>query len=205
MQVLSTNKERGKDLSSTISVRKNGAGFTLIEILVIISVTSVLSAILVSYSRESGRIMLLINNQAKLVSLVSRAKSLSIATFIENIALPSNPSDPKICGYGVHVEKSVGEIFIFKDLAQNCSSGDNRFGSGDVKLTSQLDVLKLDSWIIQFGSDTTLNDVMFIPPDPIVLINNDSSFQEALISIETKDKSGKVIVKVSNAGRISTK
>lgn len=179
-------------------------GFTLIEILVVISVTLVLSGILIGYSREAGKQLILVNNQAKLVSLIARAKSLSIATFIEN-TLPSAPGSPITCGYGVHVDTASGEIFIFRDLAVNCASGDNKFGSGDVKLTGQLDVFKLDSQAIQFASDTTLRDIIFIPPDPTVIINGAVSTKEAAISIEIKGGSSKSTVKVNNAGRISTK
>ena len=180
-------------------------GFTLIEMLVVISVTLILSAVLIGYSREAGKQLLLVNNQAKLVSLISRAKSLSIVTFIENTALPSSPSDPKVCGYGVHVEKGTGEVSIFRDLAIDCANSDNKFGSGDVKLTSQLDIFKLDSQVTQFASDTTLRDVIFIPPDPTTIINGDVSTKEAAISIEVKDGSSKSTVKINNAGRISTK
>lgn len=319
-------------------------GFTLIEMLVIISIILIFSTILIGYSREAGKQLLLVNNQANLVSLISRAKSLSIATFIENTALPLSPSDPKVCGYGVHIEKGAGEAFIFRDLAQDCSSGDNRFGSGDVKLTGQLDIFKLDPVVAEFGSadttitptvtpsadtsgkhwwawdygggdkqyfyltpaekeqkiramqweggfgpldeappsaapaptltpttqkyevqrgygggtvtfnsydeawdyvkrasgnmgltnidqigggwtitptvtppvtspttspgqtpGTTLSDIIFIPPDPTVIINGYRTVKEASLNIETKDKSIKVVVEVNNAGRISTK
>ena len=183
---------------------KNNSGFTLIEMLVIISVTLVLSGILIGYSREAGKQLILVNNQAKLVSLIARAKSLSTATFLEN-ALPLNPGDPRICGYGVHADTGSGEIFIFRDLAVDCASGDNKFGSGDVKLTGQLNVFELNLQATQFASDMTLHDIMFIPPDPTVIINGDASLREAMISIEVKDGSSKSIVKINNAGRISTK
>ncbi len=184
-------------------MQKN-SGFTLIEMLVIISVTLILSAILIGYSREAGKQLLLINNQAKLVSLVARAKSLSIITFLEN-TLPTGQNEPKMCGYGAHLERNSGEVFIFRDMAVDCSASDNKYTSSDTKLTGELNVFKLDTKVTQFASDNTLNDIIFIPPDPTIIINSDRSVQDAVIGIETKDGSGKVVVKVNNAGRISTK
>ena len=196
------------DKADTISPRNYNrscaTGFTLIEILVVVSVTLVLSGILIGYSREAGKQLILMNNQAKLVSLIARAKSLSTATFLEN-TLPLLPGSPVVCGYGVHVDTASGEIFIFRDLAVDCASGDNKFGSGDVKLTGQLNVFELNSQATQFASDTPLRAVIFIPPDPTIIINGDVSTKEAAISIEVKDGSSKSTVKINNAGRISTK
>ena len=180
------------------------SAFTLIEMLVIISVTLVLSTILIGYSRESSRQLLLINSQAKLVSLISRSKSLSTATFLENSSLPTGPSDPRICGYGIHLDQGAGEVFIFRDMAVNCSTSDKKFALGDAKLSGQLDIFKMDKNTTQFA-DTTLSDVVFVPPDPTVVINGDGSVQEAVLGIELKDQSSKVIVKINNAGRISTR
>lgn len=182
----------------------NERGFTLIEMLVIISVTIILSAILIGYSREAGRQLLLVNNQAKLVSLIARAKSLSTSTFLQD-PLPAGPSDPKTCGYGAHLAGVSGEIFIFRDMAVDCSLSDNKYTSSDTRLAGELNVFKLDAKVVQFASDNTFNDIIFIPPDPTIVINSDVSVQEAVISIETKDGFGKVVVKVNNAGRISTK
>lgn len=178
-------------------------GFTLIEMLVTISVTLILSGVLIGYSREAGKQLILANHQAKLMSLISRAKSLSTTTFLES-ALPLNPGDPKICGYGVHADTGSGGIFIFRDLAVDCASGDNKFGSGDVKLTGELNVFQLNLQATQFASGTNFNDVIFIPPDPTVIINGEKSVEvkEAALAIEIKDKSSKVIIKVNNAGRI---
>ncbi|OGY59107.1 MAG: hypothetical protein A3E61_02375 [Candidatus Colwellbacteria bacterium RIFCSPHIGHO2_12_FULL_43_12] len=184
---------------------RNKGGFTLVEMLVTISVTLILSGILIGYSREAGKHLVLVNNQAKLVSLIARAKSLSTATFFEG-TLPLNPGDPRICGYGVHVDTVSGEIFIFRDLAVDCvMNGDNRFGSGDIPLTGQLNVFELTPQVTQFASDMTLDDIIFIPPDPTIIINGDTSLKEAMISIEVKDGSSKSIIKINNAGRISTK
>ena len=186
------------------------SGFSLIEMLVVMSITLVLSAILIGYARESGRQMLLISSQAKVVNIISRAKSLSVATLIDENGLPADAS-LKICGYGVHVDRELGQVFIFRDLAVDCSADDPTrryvFDDKDVKLISTLDVFSVPDTTIQFGDDTTLTDVLFIPPDPTIVVNaNADPFpQSAKITLQSKDKALSVVIKIDNAGKISTK
>jgi len=182
--------------------KHRGNGFTLIEIIIVLTIISITSAILVGYSRESARQLLLINYQAKLVSLITRAKSLSTTTFLEGP--PPSPGDPKTCGYGLHVDQALGEAFVFRDLAVNCALSDNRFSSGDVKLESQLNTFKLDTKLYQFAADTTLTDVIFIPPDPVIIINGSVPILEGVLSVEPKDQTNKSIIRINNVGRIST-
>lgn len=190
-------------------MQKN-AGFTLIEMLVIIAILTVFSGILISYNKDSGRQMLLVANQAKLVSLISRAKSLSISTFLDSSASPAL-GDPITCSIGVHVNRSSGEVFIFRDLATDCSLlADNKYTGDSEKagLLGELNTFKLDSKIVEFTPPAAddLNDIVFIPPDPQILINNDQNKLDAQVGIKIKDSStSKIIIKVNNAGQISTK
>ncbi len=180
-------------------------GFSLIEMLVVMSITVLFSTILIGYARESGRQMVLISSQAKVINLISRAKSLSVATFIDESGLPTNSAAPKICGYGVHVDNVAGQVFIFRDLAVDCSTSDNKFGSGDAMLSSNLDTFSVPN-TIQFGVDTDLTDVLFIPPDPIIVINTSKSLPSAKLTLQNKDNATlNVLVKIDNAGKISTK
>lgn len=185
-------------------------GFSLIEMLVVMSITLVLSAILIGYSREAGRQLLLISSQAKVVNLISRAKSLSVATFIDTNGLPAS-GESKICGYGVHVDKELGQVFIFRDLAVDCSDSASSsyrvFSEGsDEKLQGTLDLFSLPD-TIQFGTatDTTLINVLFIPPDPTIIINKGAS-QLAQVTLQSS-KGGNLnfVVKIDDAGKISTK
>jgi len=160
--------------------------FTTIEILVIIGILSLLSATLILYSRTGERQINLFKEQAKITEIISRAKSLSIATY-GKLGVP--------CGYGVHFE-APSAFLIFKDLAADCKDSDQKY-SGAAEIYESF---QLDSTII-FDS-LSLSDIIFIPPDPTVIITPPQD--EATIIIKTIDGSKSIIIKVTNAGQIST-
>ncbi len=161
-------------------------GFTTIELLVVISILSLLSAILIAYSRTGERQIILFREGAKVKEIISRAKFLSLAIYGES-EVP--------CGYGVHFETS-GSFIIFKDLAVNCASSDRRY-SGSVEAYESF---KLDPAIL-FDS-LTLSDVVFIPPNPTVVITPVKD--EAVVILKTIDGEGSIKITITSAGQIST-
>ena len=48
------------------------------------------------------------------------------------------------------------------------------------------------------------SDILFIPPDPFVVIDNNFLKTEVLIKIETVDGKSEKIIKVTNSGQITT-
>jgi len=71
-------------------MKKNG-GFTLVETLVVIGILMVLTTTLIAYTRSSGKQIVLYTEQAKLIGILNRAKSL---------ALQRNMAET-VCAYGV--------------------------------------------------------------------------------------------------------
>ncbi len=53
-------------------------------------------------------------------------------------------------------------------------------------------------------SELGVYSVIFIPPDPKVIIDNDISKNEGLIKISTIDNLAERIIKITNAGQITT-
>jgi prepilin-type N-terminal cleavage/methylation domain-containing protein len=183
-------------------------GFTLVEVVVTMAILIIFSGILVGYNQTSSRQLILVSYQAKLMSLISRAKSLSTSTFLDNLNSSYNPGDPITCAYGAHVDKTSGEIFIFRDMAVDCQSSDNKYSGNSERnnLTGDLNIFKLDFKTSEFMSETDLNDVIFIPPDPKVIINSDINIVQAQIGLKLKNSdASKVIIKVNNVGQISTR
>jgi len=156
-------------------IKRKSYGFTIIELVVVFGIIITMSTILISYSRRSGRQLLLSSTESKVVGLISRAKFLSIQTFFEDTSLGAGLT--KICAYGVHVDSTANEIFIFQDRVNSSVDcpGDNKYspsGLIDARLTGELNEVKLDSQIMYMSGTTNLDDVVFIPPDPTIKINN---------------------------------
>ena len=161
-------------------------GFTIIEMLVVIGTLALISAILIINIRTGEQQVTLFREQARIVSILSRAKSLSVATFGKT-GVP--------CGYGVHFE-APGTFLIFKDLADNCQASDQKYsGAAEIHESFQLDpALRFDT--------LSLSDVIFIPPDPSIVIT--PSQDEATIIIKTIKSGTSATIKINSAGQIST-
>lgn len=168
--------------------RTKQKGFTTIEMLVIIGVLSLLSATLLVYSRAGERQITLFKEQAKIIGVLTKAKSLSVAAFGKT-GVP--------CGYGVHFE-TPRTYLIFKDLADDCLLADKKYsGTSEIFESFQLDSLTVFDSLV-------LTDIVFIPPNPTVILDNDFSKTEALIKIKTTDGKGERIIKINNGGQITT-
>jgi len=208
----STNRKTAKNAGFIPTLKRKCGGFTLIEMLVVIGVIGVLTAILIGYSRQSSRNLALTSSQAKALSLFSRAKFLSIETFFDQLDNP--PDDLRICAYGVHVDQETGEIFIFQDRVEEdpidedeCSSSNNVFDSDDdVALSSELDYMKLDDRILEIRENpaTTLENVVFIPPDPDVIINDNPSDSEGAVEVGLIDDEFSYTITVDRSGQVRT-
>src|SRR3989344_3199887 len=96
--------------SQLLAVARLRRAFTLIEILVVISVITMLSAFVLTYNATSRNQVALRIEQAELVQTISRAKSLALATY-------NKPEVP--CGYGVYINYSENNyaIFSYDDFA----------------------------------------------------------------------------------------
>jgi len=159
-------------------------GFTLIEMLIVLSVSAMLTTMMIFYTRAGERQILLLREQAKLVSALLRAKSLAIQTYTTTAS--------EICGYGVRFETT--RYLIFKEL---CSNNDLQYTDA----SEDVEVIPLNS-AIQF-LNPTLTEVLFIPPDPQTILTPAQTTAVITIAL-TIDSAATVIVKVNNAGQITT-
>lgn len=173
-------------------------GFTLIELLVVMSLTIILTGGLLIYSRGSERQLILLRDEAKIIGALHQAKSMALSVA------------GGVCGYGVHFEK-YGGIIVFKDLSPSsnpdCRDANNIYISQQGKDCGQIpeciSQTSLDK-SIQF-SDLNFKDIVFIPPDLTVIIDNNVSKTKSWVKIRV---SGGVLEReiiVNNSGQISEK
>ncbi len=160
-------------------------GFTLVEILVVTGVLSLISAILIVYVRSGSQQIILFREQAQVISILARAKYLAISTF-GRTGVP--------CGYGVHFEQPRTFI-IFKDIAEDCQASDQKY-SGPEETYESFQIDKTLTF-----ENLTLSDILFIPPDPSVIITPDQD--DATIVLKTVNAENSVLIKINNAGQIS--
>lgn len=172
-------------------------GFTLIELLVVLGIMAMLSSIAIIYSRTGEQQIFLFKEQAKVVSVILRAKSLALQTFAES-------ATAGVCGYGAHfVGAPDNQFILFKDLAasgSDCGTADHRY-SGPAE---DFEVNKLENNLKFAPLDLT--DIVFVPPDPLVVLNPPlvPPQTSVLIKITTLDNVSEVKIKVSNAGQVTT-
>ena len=185
----------------TSSTSTNKKGFTLIELVVVMAITAVLISMVLGYSKESTRQLVLTSTQAKMLSLINRAKFLSIETFFGG----GRSGDQRICSYGVRVDRSNQEIFIFQDLSSSaeCPGNSNNVYDNGEELSGELNRVNLKDTVITFTENTTLTEAVFIPPDPKTKINN-SGATEARVEVKIREGKGQFTITINNAGQIKT-
>lgn len=172
-------------------------GYTTLEILVVISVTTMLTGIMILYSRTSENQIALVKEQAKVVNAFVRAKALAAETFAEN--------DPKPCAYGLFLDGR--NFIIFRDLPdpaapEDCNSANKQYDS--LNQEELFDSFVLDEHINIQGSATTFSEVIFIPPDPSTIINLDPGTDGAQLVLQTIDGSASSGIKINSAGQVTS-
>jgi len=184
------------------------SGFTLLEMLVSTGILIILSGIMVGYSRSAYSGLELTNKQYEMLALLFNSKSLS-QSFVLN-----PPPSKQICAYGVHIDRFGNKAFVFQDLvddADDCAASDNIFTSGE-ELAGPPNNFYLSSQL-EYGNSTdpaspNLSDIIFIPPDPSVVINHEPPgtrvYASASVIVQLKtDPSQNFKIKVNNFGQIS--
>ncbi len=180
-----------------IKIKKNifqfNNGFTIVELLITFTVISILSGGLVFYSRTAERQIILFKEQAKIIGIIQKAKTLSFATYAQE-TVP--------CGYGAYFQQNLNSIILFQDISPsmdlNCLDIDNSYTSQSEKIEE----IFLDK-TVKF-SELGVYNIIFIPPNPKIIIDNDISKSEGLIKISTTDDLMERAIKITNAGQITT-
>jgi len=171
--------------------KQNSRGFTLIELVVILGITTLLTAVLITYSRTGEKQIRLFRDQASAVNAILRAKSLAIQTQLNN-----PPTGGKICGYGVHFEET--RYIIFRDLVtgMNCAISDQIY-SGPDEIFETKELAEGN-----YFKDLVLSDILFIPPDPRTVLNPPTL--EAKLTLGAREENLSVEILVNNFGQVST-
>lgn len=165
------------------------SGFTLIELLVSIAIISIMLSITVVSAPANRREFLLSTSQEQLRTLIVRSRALSINSVVTGGQVLTGEQ----CGYGTHVDKTLGTAFIYY------SCGSKTFDPASTELTGTLNQMYLNK-SLKFSASAS-EDVFFLPPDPTVYIGGTTSTASTTILIETSSGEARG-VEVNSAGLI---
>ena len=151
---------------------KSQSGFTLIELMVTISMIVIFVSMAASYNRTADQQISLYREQGRVVNALYEARSLAITTYNRN------PNSLDACGYGIHIASSTS-LMVFKDLPDplnnnQCKSYTQPTGGIYTGSEEDVDSVSLSGVTINVvGGDVNSNpvDILFVPPDPVVFSN----------------------------------
>lgn len=167
-------------------------GYTILELLVVVAISALLSTIILTYGSGSRQQVALSIELTKMAQVISRAKSLAVATF----------NDPTACGYGVHFDYATREYYLAAyEAAPNCPS-----------IASVTNIRALEARLrlppeVDFGDGANkADDIFFVPPDPrtfAVIGGSLSGNATANIYLRTKDAVVAKTISVNHSGQIN--
>lgn len=185
-------------LNSHSRSRRSRSGFTLIEILVVISITAVFSLMSLTYSKAGERQTALYVEAQKLAGLIFRAKSLSLTTYRD--------ANPNRCGYGIEINYAAKTYSLFayqEPSVPNCPS----LTSAPPNFRTMISTYAIDSrLVLKNSASDSLSLVLFVPPNPKTLISFDDgasvSGGPAQVYLETSDSLAQRTIAINSYGQV---
>jgi prepilin-type N-terminal cleavage/methylation domain-containing protein len=209
----------------------NKKGFTLIEILIVLAITAVLSSLAIVYTHVGQNQISLSIEESKIAQLILEAKELSVATYGSNSAT---------CAYGVAFNYASSTVeSTYSLFAYNAATTSREYGDRPICPSLASTSIAIDHGAIQTyqsgswqvhtaqgvmlvnGTSTasdTIQDILFYPPDPCMLVSTDgNTFQSicdntfpynnpppaAYVYLSTVDGSMSRTITVNPAGQVS--
>ena len=202
---------------------KNSAGFTLLEITIVIVVITIMFSIFLVNYRGAEKEFALSRSAHKLAQDIRRVQEMAIAsqTTPPDFVDP-NPTFPE-GGYGIHLKKDDNFYIIFADCddgndydpygvdGRSCKDANPNLGESvnDEKilegfLEEGIYISKISEVEVSPPTETEIDEVVitFFPPEPeTTIIIDGSSKAEAVITL-TFDNVHKKTVRINKAGLI---
>jgi len=165
---------------------KGDKGFTLVEVLVSISIVVILTAVLVPRYRMLQKRSILIQDAHRLSESIREAQEMSVSGRRVEGVFPD--------GYGVYLRERDSEYIIFADM-----NDDGEFNNPVVDSVIERRDLNSSVEVRSLPRATPLH-VVFIPPEPETEIRNGPLFEELFIALGVKDTSYEKSVYINKAG-----
>ena len=175
--------------------RLSGRGYTLIELMVVITIIAIITAIVAANYHAGNRQVVLDMQVNEFAQDLRKMQEWSFAA--HEVPVGYSPGRASMPGYGIYVAKDSESYYLYTD-----NDNDKKYSSGD---TVQQTVY-LDSKLEITSCSPSPASINFIPPDPITVITdhltNSTSTVQASVTFQIKGASSKRTVVVNGAGLI---
>jgi len=144
-------------------------GFTIIEMMVTLSIITLLTVMVLAYSRQSESLTNLIRDSDRLLFKLRQVQSSSMLT------LQKSDTSNSICGWGISFDSTVNNSYIlFHDFCNpSINQGDNIYESGE-----EYETVNLLKGVVITKSD--IASIVFVPPEPKIKISFDGASSQTL-------------------------
>jgi prepilin-type N-terminal cleavage/methylation domain-containing protein len=189
---------------------RNRNGFTLVEILVVLGISALLSGMAIAYSNVSRNATALTVEEAKISQFILRAKSLAIATYGGTFTSGS----PVFCGYGVTFNLGATpqtySIFAYSPVTAPtaCPTGSSISSissAQEIQYSSGSWHVPLTNGVRLLSQADSLVTILFYPPDPRIFLSHDNaSFVSAPLKVhlQTTDGNNSANLSINAGGQI---
>ena len=184
-------------MARNLTILKKQTGFTLVELLVVIGIVALLSALVTINWRGSQDNLALQRSAVKVSQDIKRAAELSLRGQSFSCATGS------ITGYGIYFDiASPNSYLIFADCNNDQTYNAGPAGDGVIPNA----VAPLESGVIISAVTSSAVSIVFVPPDPTVTIKNGSGAAllsaQITLSLQNNPSSTKVMT-VNSKGVVS--
>lgn len=177
------------------NISKENFGFTLIELIVVMSLITILS------------VMVFLGRQGEEQKMSLQRTALQIAQDlreIQEMAMAISEEDcngQKSSNFGLYFdENSYPESYLF---FVDCNKNKSKDGSDNI-----IKEIKIEKGVKIIGVSPSSLDIIFVPPEPTIFINRESLGSEAEITVALKSNplipSNQKRIRINTAGRIET-
>lgn len=135
-------------------------GFTLIEVIITLTIMSILSSILIVYTRSSELQIKILKDKASFIGALYHARSLATNTF---------QGEGRVCGYGIYIVDDRHYI-TWSDKAgvDGCKSANKKYDEPG-EMIENVHEFSAGVLLRNFGEQDFLRSILFVPPDPTIV------------------------------------
>ena len=184
------------------SFNKSSGGFTLVELLIVVAISAMLSALAITYSSIGRNEVALSIDESKISQFIVQAKGLAIATYTSGVGT---------CGYGVAIDPASQTYSIFAYHPNGAPPCPPVSSISSIATGTEEQPYTSGTWRVPVSTGVRLqgpNDfvILFYPPDPTVLLSNDGvTLEQASLAINltTVDGENHGTILVNSQGQVS--